>query len=113
MEVAISYLLFQTSRPIAFRDNLQLYSCFLILTFVPSLGFSIDQNYLATRLQLSLTIHGFENVSVILEDKRVIVTYENRIYRDEMRAIRVLYRQSKWHVSDLRTEHHSGINVRI
>ena len=55
---------------------------------MPTLGVALGENGLADRLTDDLIEAGFENVSVILEESRAIVTYENRIYRDEIRAIK-------------------------
>ncbi len=41
----------------------------------------------AALLEQALAAHGFENVSAIIGDERVTVTYENRRYRDEVRAL--------------------------
>ena len=60
----------------------------LIIIALTTLGSTSDESGLAGKLERSLIENGFENVSVILEDGRAIVTYENRIYRHEMRAIR-------------------------
>lgn len=54
----------------------------LTLTVPPVFG----QNEVADRLQVALVKNGFENVAVLLEGRQLIVTYENRIYRDESRA---------------------------
>jgi len=58
---------------------------FIILS---TLGFTLDGNSLSDNLKDNLIENGFENVSVILVERRVIVTYENRMHRHEMSAIR-------------------------
>jgi hypothetical protein len=60
------------------------------LAFITLFSFSsaLDEDSLAEQLEYSLTEKGFEDVCVVLEDGRAIVTYENRIYRDEVEAIR-------------------------
>jgi hypothetical protein len=40
------------------------------------------------RIQSALIRHGFENVAVIQDSASIVVTYENRLYRFEARAIR-------------------------
>ncbi|MGH7491097.1 MAG: YjbH domain-containing protein [bacterium] len=39
------------------------------------------------KLQIALTAQGFENVAVVVAERKIFVTYENRIYRHEARAI--------------------------
>jgi len=56
------------------------------LMALPALGGPLGQNGLADSLKYHLVKNGFENVAVVLEDRHVIVTYENRIYRHEIRA---------------------------
>ena len=87
--------------------HLQFYSYLLIFTVLPALGSSSDQNHLGSCLQRSLTKHGFENVLAIVEDRRVIITYENRIYRDEIRAIQEAFTIAVRHVPQL--EHITAI----
>ncbi len=41
----------------------------------------------STALMDNLIENGFENISVVLQDKRIIATYENRIYRSEIVAM--------------------------
>ncbi len=53
-----------------------------------ALNSALDGDNLAEQLKYHLAEKGFENVCVVLEDGRVTVTYENRIYRDEAKAIR-------------------------
>jgi len=67
--------------------NAILHIC-LMFIFLSTLGFTPDENGLADTLKDNLIEKGFENVSVILEDRRVIVTYENRMYREEIRAVK-------------------------
>jgi hypothetical protein len=61
-------------------------SAIFMLIALPILGFTLDENSLADNLKDDLIENGFENVSVILADRRAILTYENRMYRDEIRA---------------------------
>ena len=63
------------------------FSVFMFLV-MPTLGVTFDSGGLADRLIDDLIEAGFENVVVILENSRAIVTYENRIYRDEIGAIK-------------------------
>lgn len=56
---------------------------FLILMAAMAVEFASVEN-----LRRELVEDGFENVSMVLEDGRLMVTYENRVYRHEMRAIR-------------------------
>jgi hypothetical protein len=65
----------------AFVVKFGMISCFMLAAW-PAFG----QNDLTERLQSDLVNSGFENVAVLLEDRQLIVTYENRIYRDEIRA---------------------------
>ncbi len=60
---------------------------FLIIFFaLPVPVLPGDENALAGRLAQELVKSGFENVAVVREDKELIVTYENRRYRDELAA---------------------------
>lgn len=61
---------------------------FLVLIAAVVPGYAAEENALADDLQQRLTGKDFENISVTLEGRRVIVTYENRVYRYEIRAIR-------------------------
>jgi hypothetical protein len=45
--------------------------------------FSIEK-----QIQMAMAEHGFENVAVCKDTNRVIIGYENRVYRHEVRAIR-------------------------
>ncbi len=56
---------------------------FLIFITAMGMGFASAENF-----RRDLMEDGFENVSIVHEDRRLIVTYENRVYRHEMRAIR-------------------------
>lgn len=60
-------------------------SLFLVL-LVPSLASAEDS--LVDDVKFQLIEDGFENVALALDDGRLMVTYENRIYRHEMRAVR-------------------------
>jgi hypothetical protein len=46
------------------------------------------QASISQQIQSALSRHGFENVAVLPDGIELIVTYENRIYRYEVRAIR-------------------------
>jgi hypothetical protein len=59
---------------------------YLALTAMPALGTPQSPNGLADSLKHQLVKNGFENVAVVVEDRLMIVTYENRIYRHEIRA---------------------------
>ncbi len=59
---------------------------YLVLTTLPALGTPHGQNGLADSLKHHLVKSGLENVAVVVEDRHLIVTYENRIYRHEIRA---------------------------
>ncbi|MGH7451164.1 MAG: YjbH domain-containing protein [bacterium] len=54
---------------------------------LPAFGAVPGENRLADSLKSQLIQKGFENVAVIWADKNVTVTYENRIYRHEVRGI--------------------------
>jgi hypothetical protein len=54
-------------------------------------GNAAEGNALADNLHQRLIGKDFENVSVVLEGRRVIATYENRVYRYEIRAIKRSY----------------------
>jgi hypothetical protein len=56
------------------------------------LGAAFDENRLADSLKSQLIQKGFENVAVVLADRQIIVTYENRIYRHEVRGIQEVLR---------------------
>jgi len=71
-----------------FAFNCILHIGYLMFITLTTLGFTLDENSLADSFKHELTENGFENVSVILEDSRVIIAYENRMYRNEMRAMR-------------------------
>lgn len=60
----------------------------LVFITLFALSSALDGDSLAEQLKYHLIDKGFENVCVVLEDGRIIVTYENRIYRDESEAIR-------------------------
>jgi hypothetical protein len=47
-----------------------------------------NENQLAAALKSKLVEHGFENVAVTIKDRQVLVTYENRLYRHEVRAVK-------------------------
>jgi hypothetical protein len=49
-------------------------------------AFSKSENLPVDRLVSALMKSGFENIAVVLEDQHLIVTYENRRYRDELAA---------------------------
>jgi Exopolysaccharide biosynthesis protein YbjH len=59
---------------------------FISLFYLPLAALSRDENTLADRLAQELVKAGFENVAVLQEEKELIVTYENRRYRDELAA---------------------------
>jgi hypothetical protein len=60
---------------------------FLISLFsLPLTALSQDENSLAGRLAQELVKDGFENVAVVQENQDLIVTYENRRFRDELAA---------------------------
>jgi len=67
------------------KSFIMLLSC-LALTALPALGRPLGQNGLADSLKYILVKNGFENVAVVLKDRHLIVTYENRRYRHEIRA---------------------------
>ena len=71
-----------------FVFNCILQIIYLTLITLTTLGFNLDESTLADSLERNLIKKGFENVSVIFEDRNLIITYENRMYRHEMRAIR-------------------------
>jgi hypothetical protein len=56
---------------------------YLIFITAMAVGFAWAED-----IRHELMEDGFENVSMVLEDGRLIVTYENRVYRYEMRALR-------------------------
>lgn len=60
------------------------------LVFIVSiaLGFAPHEISLTDSLKCDLLQSGFENVSVVLEDGNMVVAYENRVFRHEIRAIR-------------------------
>jgi hypothetical protein len=62
-------------------------SCFIFVT-LPVAGLASDESLLADDLKSKLVAHGFENVAVVVEDRQVLVTYENRLYRYEVRAVK-------------------------
>jgi hypothetical protein len=68
-----------------------LLGCFVI-SILPVAGLSSDENRLADSLKSRLIQNGFENVAVVLADRQIIVTYENRIYRHEVRGIQEVLR---------------------
>ncbi len=61
---------------------------FSYLMLISNLSFALNESDLVETLTYNLAENGFENVAVISEDGRVIVGYENRIYRYEIRAIK-------------------------
>ncbi len=63
-----------------------LFSGLIIGAALVTPAFSDGENLPADRLVSALLKSGFENLAVILEDKHLIVTYENRRYRDELAA---------------------------
>jgi len=76
------------------KTPLLLINFFMFIT-LPTLGLTLDDNSLAKNIERELIKKGFENVSVIVEDKRVIVTYENRMYRhNSMRSSVIM--MSQW-----------------
>ncbi len=60
----------------------------LVFITLFALSSALDGDSLAEQLKYHLIEKGYENVCVVIEDGRIIVTYENRIYRDEPEAIR-------------------------
>lgn len=59
----------------------------LFLTLLVS-GFASPEDSLVDDVKYQLIKDGFENVALALDDDRLMVTYENRVYRDEKRAVR-------------------------
>lgn len=59
---------------------------FLSFLFLPPAALPQNENTLADRLAHELVKEGFENVAVARENQELIVTYENRRYRDELAA---------------------------
>jgi hypothetical protein len=53
-----------------------------------ALNFASPEDSLVDSVKYQLIEDSFENVALALDDDQLIVTYENRIYRDEMRAAR-------------------------
>ncbi len=71
--------------------SLAIIGCLICLS-LPALGAVPGDNRLADSLKSQLIKKGFENVAVIWADKNVTVTYENRIYRHEVRGIQEVLR---------------------
>jgi hypothetical protein len=78
--------------------NVGYYISFFFL-ILPTLGFSFDKD----QLENDLVEKGFENVAVVLEKRHLMVTYENRIYRDEIRAVKAVTSLLLPHVEDIET----------
>jgi hypothetical protein len=49
-------------------------------------------------IQAALSRHGFENVAVLADDAELLVTYENRIYRYDVRALREVFKIISKHI---------------
>ncbi len=54
----------------------------------PARGQFSGQNRGAEKLAAALVASGFENVAVVIVESKMIVTYENRIYRHDARAVK-------------------------
>jgi len=61
---------------------------YLVFIVSITLGFALHESSLTDNLECDLLQSGFENVSVVLEDGNMVVAYENRVFRHEIRAIR-------------------------
>jgi hypothetical protein len=55
---------------------------------IAAFGFSSDEDILVDKIKVGLVREGFENVAVVCKGDSIIVTYENRLYRHEIKAIR-------------------------
>lgn len=72
-------------------NHLQAVLWFAALIYAPALLASekdLSRAASADSILHLLVKKGFENVAVVSDDKRLTVAYENRIYRDEVRAIK-------------------------
>ena len=59
----------------------------LVLAVLLMSSIAIQENSPADGLRCDLLEHGFDNVFVVLENGHLIVSYENRAYRSETKAI--------------------------
>lgn len=62
---------------------------FFFTVFVRStIGYGQDNSTIKENLQRLLIINGFENIRVKVEEQKVIIAYENRVYRFDVVAIK-------------------------
>jgi hypothetical protein len=67
-----------------------LHPIFLVLLFFHTIGDLNAQDHASVinEIQAALAAHGFENVIVVQDGRDIIATYENRVYRYEVKALR-------------------------
>lgn len=61
---------------------------FILFLFISTIGYGFDNSGIKENLLRKLINHGFENIRVKVDEQKVIIAYENRVYRFDVAAIK-------------------------
>ncbi len=61
---------------------------FILFLVISTIGYGFDNSTIKENLLRKLINHGFENIRVKVDEQKVIIAYENRVYRFDVEAIK-------------------------